>query len=328
MDNDRNLPKEINTFDKIKLRFKRLLGYRDGEKFTLGTIPEIKDYSDIQLMKLANIEQKLKNVVSENNKKGYIENGIEENEARQLVEWTVQNARKFLINEGETVRDVSMFGRCGWAQAITATTLRNMGLSPYVVNANPTLSIICGRHAFVTVNIPIKEGNRKENKMYLVDPTFRQFFLRDDITNQYGAWINDKEFGGKVAPLPGYWILKMGKKGRAFADEILSKGFIEFTDDNAKMYGDSFVLESIDRKDHSKVPSKKEMRTGILGSQYIANIISPNTQEELDVVDGEFERTGTNIETPLMQKERNIEQIYVKQENNVQYKEQDREREE
>lgn len=308
MNNNIDLPKKVNAFDRIRIKLRKILGYRDGEKFTFDIKPEIKTYSDIQLMKLANTEEKLKQILASNNERHYAENGIEESEAKELLEWTVQNARKYLVDEGKDIKEESLLGHCGLGQGITATTLINMGLKPYVVNVNPTLSKLCGRHAYVTVEIPIKTGDKTVNKMFLIDTTYKQFFLRAYVTNQYGAWINDKRFGGKVAPLAGYWTLNMGKHGKDFSEELLSKGFIELTDENAKIYGDSFVLEAIDRKDNSKVPSKKEIKTGISGAQYLANITNPNNQEEIDYDEGELdEYYGINVSTPLMQKKKNME---------------------
>lgn len=298
-------PKKINILDKIKIKIKELLGYKEGKRFTIDVEPYIKKYSDIELMKVANIEEKLQQVLKANEKEGYLQRGIEEKEALLLLEWTVQNARKGLVKEGEDIRKKSFSGYCGLGQGITATALRNMGLSPYVVNANPTLSKEGGRHAFVAVNIPLIGENRSiNNKMYLVDTTFKQFYLRDEITNEYGDYIEDKKFGNRVAPIPGYWLLKMGKKGEEFSKKLLSEGFIELTEENAKMYGDSFVLECMKRENGSRVPNKKEMNTGISGNEYIRSIMNQQMQDEIDYDDGELEGYGINVSTPLMEKKK------------------------
>ena len=274
MDNEKTLPKNLTIFDRLKTSVKKLFGYREGEKFTLNVMPEIINYSDIEIGRIANIEQKLRDCLHENNAKQSLEKGIEIREAQELLQWVVQNARKELFKD-EDPKEESLQGACGWSQAITGTTLMNMGLQPYIVNTLPTLSKKTGRHAFLAVGIPVREEGQVVNKMYLVDATFKQFFERNHLTNMYNAWIKDKRYGGRVAPLAGYWVLQMGKKGLDFAEEILTKGYIELTEENAKLYGDSFYLEGVDRKDHSKVPSKKELITGIPGSQYIENIMKP-----------------------------------------------------
>jgi hypothetical protein len=58
-----------------------LFGYRDGERFIIDTLPEIINYSDIELLKLANIEKKLKNALHENTVSQSSDNGIDEHEA-------------------------------------------------------------------------------------------------------------------------------------------------------------------------------------------------------------------------------------------------------
>ena len=182
-----------------------------------------------------------------------------------------------------------------------------MGLSPYIVNVNPTLEKQASRHAFVAVKLPIQKENKVEEKLYLVDTTFKQFFLRDEVTNSQGIFIKDKRFGNKVAPLEGYWMLQM-KNGKEFATELLENGFIELTEENAKIYGDAFKLSSKSRKNPTKVPKRKELITGIEGKEYIQNITSEQMQEEIDYDDNELEeRWHVNITTPLMNKMKLVE---------------------
>lgn len=301
-----NLPKKITIYDKLKQKIIDVLGYKEGKKFIIDTKPNMEEYSELRLMKLANIEEKLKKAVEEN-KEGKQE-GILEQEAEEILKWTVQNARNELSKE-RNLQDESLLGCCGFGQAVTTQTLRNMGLNPNVCNANPTIEKSTGRHAFVTVNIPIKTVEKIEEKMYLVDTTFRQFFLRDEVTNSSGKFIKDKEFGNKVAPIAGYWLLKM-QGGKEFAEELLSKGYIELTEENAKLYGDSFVLEEKKRKNPTRIPKKKEIITGIEGKEYINNINNPDLQEEIDYSIKEFDRFGINIKTPLMQKQELLKNNY------------------
>lgn len=305
---DVNLPKKITIYDKIKQKIRDILGYKEGERFTLDIKPNIEEFSDLRLMKLANIEEKLKKVVASNNKDK--EQGITEQEAEEILKWTVQNARNELAKKGDIQKE-SLLGFCGLGQAITAQTLRNMGLNPNVCNVKPTIGENLGRHAFVSINIPIKTQEKVEEKMYLVDTTFKQFFLRDEVTNSRGEFIKDKKFGNKVAPIAGYWLLRM-QGGKELAEEILSKGYVELTEENAKLYGDSFRLEEKERKNPTIVPKKNELITGIDGKQYINNMNNPNLQEEIDFSMEEFEKFEINIKTPLMQKQQTLEKSYEK----------------
>lgn len=298
-----NLPKKVTLYDKLKQKIRNMLGYKEGKKFILDTKPNIEEYSNLKLMKLANIEEKLKRVLETN--KEDIRQGITEQEAEEILKWTVQNARNELAKE-MNLQEESLLGCCGLGQAITTQTLRNMGLNPNVCNTNPTIGKETGRHAFVTVNIPIKTEEETEEKMYLVDTTFRQFFLRNEITNSRGEFIKDKEFGNKVAPMTGYWLLKM-QGGKELAEEILSKGYVELTEENAKLYGDSFVLEEKERKNPTSVPKKNEMITGINGKKYIENINNSKLHGNIDYDIKDFEELNINIKTPLMQKQEILE---------------------
>lgn len=299
--------REITLLDKIFLTIRKKLGYREGTEFILDVEPKLKNYSEIELMRLATIEEKLKRVL-QSNEEGLID-GIEESEAKALLEWTAQNARVAFAKELDTkeILEKSLLGYCGLGQGVTGTTLLNMGLKPNIVNAGETLSKGGWRHSFLTVRIPIKKDGKIEDKMYLVDTTFRQFFLRTEIRGE-GGFIKDKRYGNKVAGVPGYWMLQL-PNGEKVARELLSEGFIEFTEENAKIYGDAFELANRKRKSPSKVPKKKELITGIAGSSYIENTEDVSLQQEIDYNEGELENVwGINVKTPLMVKEKGLEQ--------------------
>ena len=92
-------------------------------------------------------------------------------------------------------------------------------------------------------------------------------------------------------------------------------GFVELTPENAKFYGDSFMLEkNMDKKFQSKyeegvtvpVPRKKDLVTGISGETYIEWMTDNDRQDYrgIDYDDGEIEEAyGEIIKTPLMQKD-------------------------
>lgn len=246
-------------------------------------------------MKLATIEEKLVDAINSPNK------GITKDEVEKLLARVVQNTREhFIDHNNKPLKDASLLGFCGFGQGITAVTLQNMGLTPKILNINPTFSNEAGRHDFLAVEFPIRQENGEVKGMpYLVDTTYRQFFLRNEITTTCGQYIKDKRFGNRVAPLAGYWVLQM-PRGQEFAEAILSKGFMELTEENAKMYGDSFVLEETKRKDYTKVPTKKELITGVSGKTYIHNMLNPLQEEEIDFYEGEIEEKGFKVKTPRM----------------------------
>ena len=302
------IPKKVTILYKMKEIFNRITGYKEGKRFIIDTEPKLRKYTEIELMRLASIEEKLKKALNQNQTEQSLVSGIEEKEAEMLLQWVVQNAREGLVsgNDVSVINDMSLSGYCGLGQGITGFTLINMGLLPNVSNAGDVFEG-GGRHAFLSVGIPIKKANGEvQEKLYLVDTTYRQFFVRDEYTIMGKEFIKDKRFGNKVAPLEGYWVMQM-PNGVEFAKKILADGYIELTEQNAKMYGDSFTLAGKDRQDYTKVPKKKELITGIDGKTYIERMVDPLFQEELDYEVEEFKQGQINIDTPLMKKEKIIE---------------------
>lgn len=301
--------------DKMRNHIRKIFGYVDGEKFINNTRPYIKKYSILENAKIADIEEKLHNVLSEN-EKDKVNNGLSEKEAIELLEWVVQRDRQLLnIENNGKIQDESLLGCCGFSQGVVYTLFEKMGLKANVSNINPTISGKgLGGHAFNTVSIPIKDKNGNcYLKTYLIDATFRQFFLRDEVSVS-GRFIKDKSYGNKVAPLAGYWCMKL-EGGKEFADEILKTGFVELTPKNAKIYGDSFILETnMDSMYRTKypegvtipVPKMKKCKTGISGEQYIKMFLDPKRQDYrgIDFEDGELDQTyGEQMKTPLILKE-------------------------
>lgn len=213
--------KKISRWDKIKKSLKAFLGYKEGKEFVIDTQPYIKEFSEIQLANIASIEEKLKNIL-ENAIGGEIVDGLNPNEVNKLLEWVVQADRKCLDSDFGNIRESSLMGVCGLSQGIVYTILKEMGVEARVSNINPTITgENLGGHAFNTVGIPIKQqdGTYVE-KNFLIDVTYRQFFVRDNFSVS-GRFIKDNKFGGKASPMAGYWCVNL-PGGEKFAEEILS----------------------------------------------------------------------------------------------------------
>ena len=182
--------KNISRWDKIKNSLKVFFGYREGKEFVIDTQPYIKEYSEIELANIANIEGKLKNILEKNVICGEIVDGLNTDEVNKLLEWVVQADRKCLNDDGD-IRKSSLMGRCGLSQGIVYTILKEMGLEARVSNINPTITgENLGGHAFNSVAIPCKQqdGTYVE-KNFLIDATYRQFFLRD-LEERLVQWLD------------------------------------------------------------------------------------------------------------------------------------------
>lgn len=321
---EENSLKKISKLDKIKKFLKAFWGYREGKEFMIDTQPYIKQYSEIELDNIANIEEKLKNILEKNANSKEIVDGLTIDEVNKLLEWVVQAVRRCLNNDSNDIKESSLMGCCGLSQGIVYTILKEMGLKARVSNVNPTITgENLGGHAFNSVAIPVKQQDGTcIEKNFLIDVTYRQFFIRDYYSVS-GRFIKDKRYGGKVAPVAGYWCINL-PDGKKFAEEILSRGFVELTPKNAKFYGDSFILErDMDKKfqvQYKKgitvpVPQKKHLITGISGETYIKYMTDDYRQDYrgIDYDDGEIEKFyGDIIKTPLRQKKELQKSIYEK----------------
>ena len=279
----------------------------------------IYSYTDIELANIANIEQKLKNVLAKNAEAGKVVEGITKSEATELINWVVQRDRAILnqgsIRYGETIKTDSLHGLCGLSQGIVTTLFNNMGLQARVSNVNPTITGegLGGIHSFSTISIPIKDENDSASEVnWLIDATYKQFFLRDEFSVS-GRFVKDRRFGDKVAPCAGYWCINL-PGGEEFAHELLKNGFVQLTSENAKIYGDSFLLELQKDEEYSAKYKKgvtiprstiKKLETGISGEQHMKNMLDKNRQDYrgIDYDEGELEEYyGELMKTPLMQK--------------------------
>lgn len=312
------ITRKQTLLDKVKKMIRKVTGYKEGKRFILDTEPKLRKYTEIDVMKIASIEEKLKKALSQNQTKQALVSGIDEEEAEKLLQWVVQNAREGLVGKDDVsvIKEMNLAGFCGLGQGITGYTLMNMGLYPNISNAYDVFE--GEQHSFVTVEIPICMHNKDlQNKFYLVDTTVRQFFLREQRIKD-DAYIKDKRFGNKVAPLAGYWAIQL-PGGAEFAEKLLADGYIELTEENAKIYGDAFVLAAKERSNRLAVPKPQELVTGIDGKTYIERLKAPEFQREIDYSRQYFEMFGTNITTPAMKKQGQVMETSTGKGHNTQY---------
>lgn len=257
-------------------------------KYIDETKPYIYKYSDTELVEISIIERKLKEALQENLEKGCIVKGITEDEAKKIIEWVIQRDRQLLTScLGENLDDFSLVGCCRLSQEIVDNLLTNIGLTPRYLTIGDTIENYDGdEHGFSTVAIPIiNESEKIEEKNILIDVTYRQFFLTEGYPS-VERFIKDERFGNKVAPLPGYWCINL-PGGLDFAKTLLRNGYIELTPENAKLYGDSFLLSAIRNSEYETkyqkcatipIPNKNDLITEISDEQYFSNFIDYSKQ--------------------------------------------------
>ena len=231
--------------------------------------------------------------VIENNKNG-IPDGVNEEEAELILNWTIQNARKSLAKDEKDFQSASLTGYCGYAQSITLLPLIEAGLE-VTINNTSLLPGAIYRHAFGTVKIPIKTNNEVIFKQFLLDASYRQFFTTAEC-NPGRYYIHNYNAG----PSAGYYVCET-EEGKIFAYELLKKGYIELTEHNAKIYGNGFVCETL----NLETLKTKDIITNLPGSLFI-DAINNSQEKVLNNDKEELENIGDIITPPGLNNNRKI----------------------
>lgn len=247
-------------------------------------IPSTPEMYNLNIEEVGAAFQQLKNV---NLKlQDGVMDGISLHEADLILQWIIQNARTSLAKSEKDFLSASLTGCCGFAQSMTLlplievssfVTINNVGNfpnSPY-------------RHAFGTVQLPIKEDGKIYFKQYLLDASYRQYFTTAEC-NPGRYYLKNYNAG----PAAGYYVCQT-EEGRQFASELLTKGYIELTEQNAKIYGNGFDCESLNLSNLEK--QNELLQTS--GKFYIS-VINTVQEKELNNDKEELEACGDVIVPP------------------------------
>ena len=218
--------------------------------------------------------------------------GISLDDAKLIIESIIQNARVGLCAQEKDSMDFfnsSFGGFCGYAQALTIFPLLELGVKVTANNVSK-LPDCSQRHAFATCTFPIKEENQIYEKQFLLDATYRQFFLTINC-NEGRFYEGDARFKNQTGADPGYHLCQ-SEVGILFAEELSRKGYIELTEENARMYGYGFSAQTITL---STVYPEILRISNHTGREYIDAINNKQLQEKLDYDREEFRDWDVNI---------------------------------
>jgi len=222
--------------------------------------------------------------VIKKNKSGLVD-GISLEEATLILNWDIQNTRKSL-SKTHNINVASLHGCCGYTQSLTIIPLLKMNLECTINNAY-NFSNRSAPHGFGTVKLPIKEDNQVFYKQFLLDASYRQFFATVNCNKGMFYFKNCC-----TGPNVGYYVCQTSK-GRTFASELLKKGFIELTEENAQIYGNGFECSglTLNTIQNQHLIMKKT------GKEYI-HIINNHQIKELDFDDDELKSVYGDIIIP------------------------------
>lgn len=181
-----------------------------------------------------------------------------------LLDYLCFAVRSMFTNDLE---NYSFEYKCDTVQAIVYYYLESLGIKVYACQTQNAISNSIIGHSFITCII--------NNTPYLIDPTYRQFFLCENCSESNYIEIDNKVI---KTPDPGYFIKDVDKD---LISSFLKNGYSILNEDIARAYGDSFY--------NTKVLSGKEYKS-FKGSIYI-NAFLRNTstlsklKEELEDFD-------------------------------------------
>lgn len=277
------------------------------DNYIFDTLPYNEE---INIDEIRNIENSLRNYVA-----GYQQEGISYDEAFKFIDWLTYNARNFATrNIPESAMTAPLTGQCGPTQAVNTTILQKIGLNAIPFNMGRSVgqtpmaeediermnngwpsTNLC--HAVTLVKIPIEYNGTTTMHTYLLDPTFRQFCLKENC-NEDVYWDEEKILKGQVAPHPAYFLTEeyLNSKGESrqkidqsnyIAQVLINRGYMELTEENAKIYGDAFAKSGIRWQ-------LRDVALNMTGRDYINEF--ENNREQLLIKKSEYDNFA---KTPL-----------------------------
>ena len=177
---------------------------------------------------------------------------INDEEASLLLKNLSYVVRKKIADyEQVNMDDYSYSYKCDLAQSMIYYYLQELNIKAIPINTYEVIEGVCG-HSLILTTI--------NEKRYLMDPTYIQFFSKENCDEKKFVIIN-----GKICatPDPGYFIVNNKKKSKIATMSLLIDGYTEFTEEVAKEYGDSFFQTK-----QGTISSQIENNTAT-GSMYI-----------------------------------------------------------
>ena len=138
--------------------------------------------------------------------------------------------KKIADYEGADMSEYSYYYKCDLAQSIIFYYLKKLNIEANPINTNEVINGVCG-HSFIIAPIKTTQGE----KLYLIDPTYIQFFSKENCNINKFIIINNQVC---ATPDPGFFVVNGNNTNKLLP--LLTDGYIELTEDIAKAYGDSF----------------------------------------------------------------------------------------
>ena len=181
----------------------------------------------------------------------YEQNGyIKEEHVLDLLNWIVYRCRINICTGMESPLFSSFAGRCSRAQAFNASLCSKLGFEVISFNIGDVIGTT-KIHALCCVQIPVEKDGEMTHKLFMLDPTFRQFWLEEE--NRFERYYEEPRWGVKMScPHPGYFF-NLTDTGKQFATDLIHFGFFEVSEDTLKTYFDPFVLYTTPKEEYEDI---------------------------------------------------------------------------
>ena len=210
---------------------------------------------------------------------------LTEEEMEVLLNQAVSYARRKIREFGISVEDSSLNGFCEIGQALTIMPFEEKNFKVTKNTASSSFGYPWN-HAFGTVTGRIQKENGCVETSYLVDVTYLQFFSTVRCNKgRYDALEENTSL--PTAPDPGYFLTTEQEK--RFAQELIEKGYIELTDENAKIYADGFRRASLLKEERNSKLPEIDAKSQILGTSTTYALNSKEI-EDFDVLSAFYTR--------------------------------------
>jgi len=231
-----------------------------SSQYIIDAVPKIKD---IDLNLVYKIENKLLS--------DHIKDGITEEEIKTILDFVISEARKLLEEIFYIdISDNPLTNKCDLVQAMIGHVLEKLGAYVRIASTQEVIDKSVEGHSFLIVSFPLKKDNEVIEKFYIIDPTYRQFFLKENCRDTK-YFIKDNHI--LIAPHPGYYYLH-NQDMIPIAIRIIEDGYIVLDDITAKAYGDSFYVT---HRGYSNSFDQNK-KTNISGSIYINSFLKAKSQ--------------------------------------------------
>ena len=218
--------------------------------------------------------------------KGY----IPEKHIPLLLNYVIYHTRYFLANGFDNPLTSAYRFQCCRAANINTEFLEKIGMKVKQFNVGDMMGTN-PIHELCEVWIPTIVDGKLTQKRYILDPTFRQFCIKEE--NRFERYNEGPRYSvRKSTPHPAY-LLNLSEQGIKLAKDIIRYGYFEATPENIKLYFDSFYYYLKDKasyEDQSKV-----------GKEYISPISSQEYDSKLEQSEDKTHqmKSGLKIITPL-----------------------------